>query len=134
MRGHICRQCAAALNLGKNTRQSKTWLLRDVSRRYASTTKSRPFRLGIIGSGPAGFYSALRVLQKSDDAVVDMYEQLPTPFGLVRYGVAPDHPEVKVRHHLSALSSETSPNHSCRIAKTDSKRWQSLPASTSLAM
>lgn len=76
----------------------------NAARRYASSSSSsttlaarRPFRLGIIGSGPAGFYSALRILQKSPDAIVDMYEQLPTPFGLVRYGVAPDHPEVKVR-------------------------------------
>lgn len=36
------------------------------------------------------------MLQKIPDARVDMYEALPTPFGLVRYGVAPDHPEVKV--------------------------------------
>lgn len=56
----------------------------------------RPFRLGIIGSGPAGFYAAARIIQKNKDAIVDLYEQLPTPFGLVRYGVAPDHPDVKV--------------------------------------
>ena len=56
----------------------------------------RPFRLAIIGSGPAGFYSAFKVMSRIQDAVVDMYEQLPVPFGLVRFGVAPDHPEVKV--------------------------------------
>ena len=50
----------------------------------------------VIGSGPAGFYAAYRLLSKVHDAVVDMYEQLPVPFGLARYGVAPDHPEVKV--------------------------------------
>ena len=65
--------------------------------RYAySTSHTRRFRVGIIGSGPAGFYSAHRILQKIPDAHVDMYEALPTPFGLVRFGVAPDHPEVKV--------------------------------------
>jgi len=63
---------------------------------HAMNTKARPLRLAVIGSGPAGFYSSLRVMQKLDDARIDMYEQLPTPFGLVRYGVAPDHPEVKV--------------------------------------
>jgi len=57
----------------------------------------RPLRLAVIGSGPAGFYASLRVMQKLDNARVDMYERLPTPFGLVRYGVAPDHPEVKVK-------------------------------------
>ncbi|KAL8971240.1 MAG: hypothetical protein Q9197_003391 [Variospora fuerteventurae] len=55
----------------------------------------RPFRMAVLGSGPAGFYSVYKVMQGIDNAVVDMYEQLPVPFGLVRYGVAPDHPEVK---------------------------------------
>ena len=61
-------------------------------------------RLGIIGSGPAGFYAAARVMQKSPDARVDMFEKLPVPFGLVRYGVAPDHPEVKVCKYLHPAS------------------------------
>lgn len=56
----------------------------------------RPVRVAIVGSGPAGFYAASRLLSKHQDAVVDMYEKLPVPFGLARYGVAPDHPEVKV--------------------------------------
>ncbi|KAH8705651.1 putative NADPH-adrenodoxin reductase Arh1 [Talaromyces proteolyticus] len=60
-----------------------------------ATRHGRPFRVAVIGSGPAGFYATYRLLSKVDDAVVDMYEQLPVPFGLVRYGVAPDHPEVK---------------------------------------
>ncbi|KAL8688337.1 MAG: hypothetical protein Q9218_005730 [Villophora microphyllina] len=51
--------------------------------------------MAVIGSGPAGFYSAYKVIQGIKDAFVDMYEHLPVPFGLVRYGVAPDHPEVK---------------------------------------
>lgn len=62
----------------------------------ASPQHDRPFRVAVIGSGPAGFYASYRLLSKADDAIVDMYEQLPVPFGLVRYGVAPDHPEVKV--------------------------------------
>jgi adrenodoxin-NADP+ reductase len=61
-----------------------------------SGTNSLPFRLAVIGSGPAGFYTAHRVLKNHPSALVDMYEALPIPFGLVRYGVAPDHPEVKV--------------------------------------
>ena len=56
----------------------------------------KPLRLAVIGAGPAGFYTAYRVLSKLPDARVDMYESLPVPYGLVRYGVAPDHPEVKV--------------------------------------
>ncbi|TFA97499.1 putative NADPH:adrenodoxin oxidoreductase [Trichoderma ghanense] len=54
-----------------------------------------PFRMAVVGSGPAGFYTAYRVMSKLPQARVDMYEALPVPFGLVRHGVAPDHPEVK---------------------------------------
>ncbi|KAF9184652.1 NADPH-adrenodoxin reductase, partial [Haplosporangium sp. Z 11] len=56
---------------------------------------SRPFRLAVIGSGPGGFYTAHRVLKHIPQASVDMFEALPVPHGLVRFGVAPDHPEVK---------------------------------------
>jgi len=52
-------------------------------------------RLAVIGSGPAGYYSAYRIMKKMPEAYVDMYESLPVPYGLVRFGVAPDHPEVK---------------------------------------
>jgi NADPH-dependent glutamate synthase beta subunit-like oxidoreductase len=52
--------------------------------------------MAVIGSGPAGFYTAYKVMSKIENSVVDMYEHLPVPFGLVRFGVAPDHPEVKV--------------------------------------
>lgn len=67
-------------------------------RRFNShvASSTRPFRVAIVGSGPAGFYAAARLLSKQNDSVVDMYEKLPVPFGLARYGVAPDHPEVKV--------------------------------------
>ncbi|GJN67215.1 NADPH:adrenodoxin oxidoreductase [Purpureocillium lilacinum] len=56
---------------------------------------SSPMRLAVVGSGPAGFYAASRVMSRLPGARVDMYEGLPVPFGLVRHGVAPDHPEVK---------------------------------------
>jgi ferredoxin--NADP+ reductase len=51
-------------------------------------------RIAVIGSGPAGFYAAAHLLRQSE-AEVDMYERLPTPWGLVRGGVAPDHPKIK---------------------------------------
>ncbi|EHA54908.1 hypothetical protein MCOR27_007434 [Pyricularia oryzae] len=62
-----------------------------------STTKRHetPFRMAVIGSGPAGFYTAYHVMSRIENAKVDMFEALPVPFGLVRFGVAPDHPEVK---------------------------------------
>ncbi|XP_042874385.1 NADPH:adrenodoxin oxidoreductase, mitochondrial-like isoform X1 [Penaeus japonicus] len=49
----------------------------------------------IVGSGPAGFYAAQQIIKSHETAEVDIYEKLPVPFGLVRFGVAPDHPEVK---------------------------------------
>ncbi|KAH7437256.1 hypothetical protein KP509_05G062400 [Ceratopteris richardii] len=55
----------------------------------------RDLHVCIVGSGPAGFYTADRLLKTSDEIKVDMLERLPSPFGLVRSGVAPDHPETK---------------------------------------
>ncbi|KIW86614.1 uncharacterized protein Z519_12798 [Cladophialophora bantiana CBS 173.52] len=49
--------------------------------------------VAIVGSGPAGFYTAQKLLRDIRGTRIDMYEQLPVPFGLVRFGVAPDHPE-----------------------------------------
>jgi len=53
-------------------------------------------RVAIVGSGPAGFYAAGH-LQKARDfhVSIDMFDRLPTPWGLVRAGVAPDHPNIK---------------------------------------
>ena len=59
-------------------------------------TPENPLRVAIVGSGPAGFYAAEHLLKQEDVAVeVDMFDRLPTPYGLVRAGVAPDHPKIK---------------------------------------
>ena len=53
-------------------------------------------RIAIIGSGPAGFYAAEALLKRTDTPVdVDVFDRLPTPYGLVRGGVAPDHQKIK---------------------------------------
>jgi ferredoxin--NADP+ reductase len=52
-------------------------------------------RVAVVGSGPAGFYAAGALLSADPPAEVDMIERLPTPWGLVRLGVAPDHPKLK---------------------------------------
>src|SRR6478752_9102634 len=52
-------------------------------------------RVAVVGSGPAGFYAAGHLLASDLPAEVDMIERLPTPWGLVRLGVAPDHPNIK---------------------------------------
>jgi ferredoxin--NADP+ reductase len=55
----------------------------------------RPFRIAIVGAGPAGFYAADRLLRDERQFEVEMFDRLPTPWGLVRAGVAPDHPKIK---------------------------------------
>ncbi|MGW6378030.1 FAD-dependent oxidoreductase [Rhodococcus sp. NPDC055112] len=62
-------------------------------------TQTRPLRVAIVGAGPAGIYAA-DALMKSDTASgrgvsIDLFERMPAPFGLIRYGVAPDHPRIK---------------------------------------
>ena len=52
-------------------------------------------RVAIVGGGPAGIYAADQLVKSDVDVSVDILERLPAPFGLVRYGVAPDHPRIK---------------------------------------
>ena len=105
----------------------------------------RPFHMAVIGAGPAGFYTAYRVLSKLANAKVDMYESLPTPYGLVRFGVAPDHPEVKVPSspsltfthlpplplitHYTKKRPRTVKTNSTRSPKTHASRTSETPQS-----
>lgn len=86
-----------------------------------------PLKVAVVGSGASGFYLASRLFrildgqEKKREGVVgglegegigqgvrlDVYEKLWAPYGLVRYGVAPDHPEVKVRLVISAMLTIT---------------------------
>ncbi|MFJ5118069.1 FAD-dependent oxidoreductase [Kitasatospora sp. NPDC088548] len=52
-------------------------------------------RVAVVGSGPAGLYTAEALVQQAAYVAVDVLERLPTPYGLVRYGVAPDHPSIR---------------------------------------
>jgi len=97
MQGSVSRLCVSC----SRRRVSRSALGHAIRR--ASTSQSPAMKVAIIGSGPSAFYSASRLLQllppESDIGKaleIHMYERLPTPYGLVRYGVAPDHPEVKV--------------------------------------
>ena len=72
----------------------------------ASLATQRPLRVGVVGAGPAGIYFSdilLRELAAQGEALglgtqarIDIVEKLPVPYGLVRYGVAPDHPFVRM--------------------------------------
>ncbi|CAG5910960.1 unnamed protein product [Menidia menidia] len=70
-------------------------LLKDLGGCGRSFSSSYCPKVCIVGSGPAGFYTAQHIIKARQDVEVDIYERLPVPFGLVRFGVAPDHPEVK---------------------------------------
>ncbi len=59
------------------------------------TAPSGPLRIAVIGSGPSGFYAAEHLQKKLPEIEIDMFDRLPTPYGLVRGGVAPDHPKIK---------------------------------------
>jgi ferredoxin/flavodoxin---NADP+ reductase len=55
----------------------------------------RSLRVAVIGAGPAGIYAADALTKSGTPATIDLFDRLPAPFGLVRYGVAPDHPRIK---------------------------------------
>ncbi len=63
-------------------------------------------RAAIVGAGPAGFYAAEQLLRAG--FAVDLYDELPTPFGLVRAGVAPDHPKIKSVTRVYAKTAQHS--------------------------
>ncbi len=60
-----------------------------------TSNSDRQLRVAIVGAGPAGFYAAGHLLAGGLPVCVDLFDRLPTPFGLVRAGVAPDHPKIK---------------------------------------
>lgn len=57
--------------------------------------ESKPLRVAVIGAGPAGFYTAEALLKSGRQVSIDLFDRLPTPYGLVRFGVAPDHQKIK---------------------------------------
>ena len=106
----LCGRQAAALSSyqARSSNHHSYFLPCFYHRTYSSNAvglTAPPVRVAIIGSGPAGFYAARRLLSLAEDVIIDMYEQLPVPFGLVRFGVAPDHPEVKVRKATQAYNN-----------------------------
>ncbi len=73
-------------------------------------TTEHPLRVAIVGSGPAGFYAAGHLLKSKSHpdlcVQVDMFDRLPTPWGLVRAGVAPDHPNIKAVSRVYEKTAE----------------------------
>src|SRR5918999_1904029 len=58
-------------------------------------SEQKPLRVAIVGSGPSAFYATEALIKSGHTVRIDMFERLPAPFGLVRNGVAPDHPKLK---------------------------------------
>ena len=100
-------------------------------------------RAAVIGAGPAGFYTTDQLLEAGWE--VDLYDALPTPFGLVRSGVAPDHPKLKsvtrIYEKTAAkpgfrffggveLGAATSRARSCSSATTPSSTRSARPTTT----
>lgn len=56
---------------------------------------TKALRVAIIGAGPAGIYAGNILATQHPDVEIDLFDQLPAPYGLIRYGVAPDHPRIK---------------------------------------
>ncbi|XP_024616580.1 NADPH:adrenodoxin oxidoreductase, mitochondrial isoform X1 [Neophocaena asiaeorientalis asiaeorientalis] len=79
--------------------------------RQQFSTQEQTAQICVVGSGPAGFYTAQHLLKHHPRAHVDIYEKQLVPFGLVRFGVAPDHPEVK-----NVINTFTQTAHSDRCA------------------
>jgi ferredoxin/flavodoxin---NADP+ reductase len=62
---------------------------------FLMSDTSQSLRVAIIGAGPSGFYAADSLLKELPNVSIDLIDRLPTPYGLVRYGVAPDHQKIK---------------------------------------
>ncbi|GAB3073518.1 FAD-dependent oxidoreductase [Corynebacterium aquatimens] len=60
-----------------------------------ASSATTPLRVAVVGSGPAGIYASDLLIKSGVDVSIDLIERMPAPFGLIRYGVAPDHPRIK---------------------------------------
>ena len=68
--------------------------------------------VAIVGTGPAGFYTAEALLRQGIDCTIDLIDRLPTPYGLIRFGVAPDHQTTK---KVARNLEKTALNERCRF-------------------
>ena len=55
----------------------------------------KPLRVAIFGAGPAGIYAGNILTGSNENLTINLFDSLPVPYGLIRYGVAPDHPRIK---------------------------------------
>ncbi|KAA8542516.1 hypothetical protein F0562_023668 [Nyssa sinensis] len=110
---------------------ARTWFSRSFS-----SLSSNPLLVCVVGSGPAGFYTAEKMLKAHQGAEVDIIDRLPTPFGLVRSGVAPDHPETKiVTNQFSRVLQMKAATHQVVLAYgAESDRILGIPGKGNVAL
>ena len=100
-RRHVCGGDQSKRGFGRGNASPEPPLYQYLKKGYKHVeqrlgTEARPLRVAIVGAGPAGFYAAEALLKQKDLVVaVDFFNRFPTPFGLVREGVAPDHQSIK---------------------------------------
>lgn len=75
-------------------------------------SEQRPLRVAVVGSGPSGFFTAQALLKSDVSVHIDIFERLPTPYGLVRTGVAPDHQKIK---SVSKVFERIAANDACHF-------------------
>ena len=80
---------------GSSTSPSNTETEASASTATGKPSPKRKVQVAVVGSGPSGCFVASQLVKKHPSLHVDIFERLPVPFGLCRYGVAPDHPDVK---------------------------------------
>lgn len=94
--------------------------------KMASAARAFSLKVAVVGSGPAGFYTTQKLL-RNPEIKVDIYEKLPVPFGLVRYGVAPDHADVKnVINSFTATANNDRVNFYGNVALSSDIRLEDL--------
>jgi len=94
---------------------------------FDTTHTHRPLPFAVVGSGPAAFYTCKYLLREFDNISIDIFERLPAPGGLVRYGVAPDHPDVKsVLRELDAVLADDRCQFYGRVQVGKDITWEEL--------
>src|SRR5882757_4277778 len=95
-RRHHCRPSAG--RAGRGPAPTMPRVSKDTA--PARSSPPMPLSIAIVGSGPAGCYAAEKLARDAPGAAIDVIDKLPTPYGLIRCGVAPDHQGTKAVAHL----------------------------------
>ncbi|NKW65854.1 FAD-dependent oxidoreductase, partial [Rhodococcus hoagii] len=80
------------------------------------TYVNRPLQVAVVGAGPAGIHASATLSRLAPGTRIDLFERLPVPFGLVRYGVSPDHPRIeKISDALHVVLADSGVRLLCNV-------------------